>query len=702
MLIRLLTVILLAAAPSFAATWYVLPGGTVGCTGADWTNALGRIPNSTDLSDGDTIYVGYVADKDLGDETTNPSCPGDESVSWGTDSNITLKAATDADHGTETGWAASMSVDSNPGILWSSDGLLTTQGMLSFCGGGNTIDGQVGAFTDPSDPNETSYGLIMRNSGLGSAIVFNGTSCAADVNTFTVSNVWLDGVDVYATMEKWTGTVNISAGSTTVTRASGAAFTAALVNGKMRVNNLTRTVSGFTDGDTLTLSSSPCASACTGEDAYVDFPGGSGLYAFGISNHLNNISLTDVYISNWMTPIFWGGYTGNVFDGMELNRVYIEKNNSNAVNHSSLFNGYSNSANLNAHNSVFRNGVGTMAIGCIGYTGAGCADWRIHSNVIFWDTSHGTTCTADLGRGCEISKVIGDNGAGSSHMTGLLFYGNTIHCNGLSTNGNQGITITNGSSSTNHAGNNIWLNCPWVSALSTSLTHTYNTLINTTRATAAWILSTGEEEDSDYSAQAGTPPFTDEATYDYKLAVPTTAGETLSSPYNIDFLNNTRGADGSWDRGAYECIDDEAGGCEGSVPAGNPAWTSVVSTPANRRQGTQDGSFTVTVTNSGDAAANCTTSNCVISITPSSGMTLLTLTMSGASCNVGAGTCTDTTSTPAASADLPVVTATFGLSKAAATGIITASASGGGALSSTPGQATATVLAFSGMPTVAP
>lgn len=47
-------------------------------------------------------------------------------------------------------------------------------------------------------------------------------------------------------------------------------------------------------------------------------------------------------------------------------------------------------------------------------------------------------------------------------------------------------------------------------------------------------------------------PFTNAAASDYTLSGATTAGATLSAPYNADMLGNTRGADGTWDRGAYE------------------------------------------------------------------------------------------------------------------------------------------------------
>ncbi len=47
-------------------------------------------------------------------------------------------------------------------------------------------------------------------------------------------------------------------------------------------------------------------------------------------------------------------------------------------------------------------------------------------------------------------------------------------------------------------------------------------------------------------------PFVDSTNYDFHLTAGTTAGMTLSSPYNVDMEGNTRGADGVWDRGAYE------------------------------------------------------------------------------------------------------------------------------------------------------
>ena len=47
-------------------------------------------------------------------------------------------------------------------------------------------------------------------------------------------------------------------------------------------------------------------------------------------------------------------------------------------------------------------------------------------------------------------------------------------------------------------------------------------------------------------------PFVDYANKNFHLAAPTSAGTSLSSPYNMDVDGNIRGGDGTWDRGAYE------------------------------------------------------------------------------------------------------------------------------------------------------
>lgn len=51
-----------------------------------------------------------------------------------------------------------------------------------------------------------------------------------------------------------------------------------------------------------------------------------------------------------------------------------------------------------------------------------------------------------------------------------------------------------------------------------------------------------------------TANFMNYAGGDYRLNTGTTAGTSLSSPYNVDLLGNIRGADGTFDRGAFEFV----------------------------------------------------------------------------------------------------------------------------------------------------
>lgn len=55
-------------------------------------------------------------------------------------------------------------------------------------------------------------------------------------------------------------------------------------------------------------------------------------------------------------------------------------------------------------------------------------------------------------------------------------------------------------------------------------------------------------------ANVSTSIFTNYAGGDFTLSTATASGLTLSSPYNLDPLGNIRGADGVFDRGAFEFV----------------------------------------------------------------------------------------------------------------------------------------------------
>ena len=64
-------------------------------------------------------------------------------------------------------------------------------------------------------------------------------------------------------------------------------------------------------------------------------------------------------------------------------------------------------------------------------------------------------------------------------------------------------------------------------------------------------------------------PFTNYHSLDFHLTTATPPGDALPAPYGVDMFGNTRGADGSWDRGALEFT----GG--GSPPSAPSAPTNV-------------------------------------------------------------------------------------------------------------------------------
>lgn len=95
-------------------------------------------------------------------------------------------------------------------------------------------------------------------------------------------------------------------------------------------------------------------------------------------------------------------------------------------------------------------------------------------------------------------------------------------------------------------GNNVASNNLWYNSTSPSFgrfaTHDYNYFIN----------SGGSHSEANGTSAASGDPFVDYANLNFALKAATAAGQTLGSPYTLDALNTIRGADGIWDRGAYE------------------------------------------------------------------------------------------------------------------------------------------------------
>lgn len=104
--------------------------------------------------------------------------------------------------------------------------------------------------------------------------------------------------------------------------------------------------------------------------------------------------------------------------------------------------------------------------------------------------------------------------------------------------GGTGIFFVNGSN--NIAYNNLVYNCSRF--LLYGIEHDYN-----------WFYNSGPQREPHMESGVENP-FVDYANRDYRLAGPTRQGLPLPSPHDKDPGGHTRGADGVWDKGAYEFV----------------------------------------------------------------------------------------------------------------------------------------------------
>jgi hypothetical protein len=75
-------------------------------------------------------------------------------------------------------------------------------------------------------------------------------------------------------------------------------------------------------------------------------------------------------------------------------------------------------------------------------------------------------------------------------------------------------------------------------------THDYNTFIN----------SGGAHSETNGTTATSGDPFVDFANLNFALKAATTVGKALPAPYTFDPIGAMRGADGVWDRGAFEFV----------------------------------------------------------------------------------------------------------------------------------------------------
>lgn len=238
-----------------------------------------------------------------------------------------------------------------------------------------------------------------------------------------------------------------------------------------------------------------------------------------------------------------------------LDHLVLAVNRSTAAEHGQGMDTYG-LTNVTLKNSTFIDITGTAEVTNIG--SGNSSNVAIYGNVFYftgsdpqWSSCTGP-CVQDGGLSGpvrSISKVYAS--IPGAAVTGLKFYNNTMF--GFDTNHavNAGF-YPNASDTGYDVQDNLWLNAQaGVSFDEGSMgTHDYNTILN-----GSIITGSAQGHETVVSSGASNP-FVSSGLGDFHLVTESStgisSGVSFSSPYNIDPDNNIRGADGTWERGAYE------------------------------------------------------------------------------------------------------------------------------------------------------
>lgn len=255
---------------------------------------------------------------------------------------------------------------------------------------------------------------------------------------------------------------------------------------------------------------------------------GDGFYMFGNSY----VTISYVRVSNVGRAPFIMGGNSNV----TIEHSLIERNSSDAYYHSEAI-AFEGDSDFTIRYNIFRDIEGT---GCIVHLSRGSykAAYRVK---VYGNVAYNSTW-GNMRDGWGDGFVANINKMGAYDWE---VYNNTIVNIVPSQNlGNAAIRFdadSGGKVSGCIARNNMWYNVK--NAYHNGGTFSHNWYYNAPHASEANI----EECTSSCSSF-----FMGYTSNDFRLAKPTASGFILNSPYNLDMNNKQRGADGRWDRGAYE------------------------------------------------------------------------------------------------------------------------------------------------------
>lgn len=547
LLVLLLSIFLLLTVGSTfvsAVCHAVTPNGAGSRDGSTWDNAFAGLPAT--LLRGDTYYI------------ATGSYPGYRfnAPESGT-TVITIKKATATDHCTETGWQASFG---NGQAVWTPSGgriwQFTDTGYWSIDGQSRTnLKSGHGFKLDNSGSNAIATPLQIQGCG-------PGTSCSPSIQNVTIRYTEIAGGGVNSGSTPDSYTVNSasrdSTGTIATLRVTGVSPTPAnnrflgqtstVVGSQITVSgvadatfNTTNARVTAADSATVSYSNSGTANATSSGGTVVGGLGTLAEFDIFYAGRINNITLEYLYIHDTSdTPIQSNGQASNV----TIQYCDLARNTSSGGHHSE---GIADQSSNRPTDSVDPNGKTTIrynvfedieGTGFIVSVGTGPTNnLEIYGNVFMWHQGNPYR-RSGIGNGiiATTSNSVANN---------WVAYNNTF------------VNVPNGSifSTFNRAGgtgftayNNLCyspssVSCSFPEKVAGEITHDYTA-----------CFTTGSCPSEAHIQTATSIPLVDWLNENYRLGGPTSAGITLSAPYNLDPDGAFRGAGGFWNRGAYEFL----------------------------------------------------------------------------------------------------------------------------------------------------
>jgi hypothetical protein len=613
--IVLLFLTMLLPNAAWPANHFIVPGGNGTQTGADWNNAMPNFPVTGDYGQsllvcGDTYFVaggtydytGSRGSSSIYRVFTN-NCTAGSPVYIYKAVDCTLTAAPycgTINPASVAGWVAS---DGTSQAVFShstdTDPELQYKDFITICGNYYTIDGVTPL---AGNPVAGGQGIAFRSANkvgefINISSAASACNAASQINNVTINHVEFNGVDPHYGVALTACQYNSAGTQVTWTLASAPAWVVGDMvdvqgTGPSEDFNTGQSGNGVAiqsiTGNTIVTNKNAhetgqanesCTISGTANYSYMtlNYTGSSGMSASYTSETFDQITV----MNSWFHDLVGGAFGGSNGLTVTFSNNYVARNRSTFTEHENGFefaNGGSFSSQMGPFtvaNNIWEDIEGTMVAGMLG--NGTLNGFNFYNNVVFC-TSAASSASGNNGSGgtqpggvntasspqCGVSQVSTDDN-GQNTILNAKYYGNTLA--NVTASPMCGFNLGN-AASTGDAENNLFWNCYSNIAMQNAagnFTNAYNTVLADASHNHTCAGNTNCSATGDSVQSAAVNPFVDSLNKNFQLSSETVDphlndGTTLASPFNLDILGNTRGADGTWERGAYEFSGGGGGG----------------------------------------------------------------------------------------------------------------------------------------------